>query len=588
MQRKAKDDARKARPQQLVFSTKKVGRKARDKTRPLPSQSSLEDDPKPAAIQHQSESSASSANAPERARHRSSRSQHRSHSVNSMQPSRALLQGDQSTVAQCVRAMVERETDAALLVDRNGLLTGILTDRDVAVKVVAVGRDPCKTLAHEVMTPGPSCVSASASAIDALKTMISGQFRHLPVTDNDKVVGILDIAKCLYEAITKLEQAYRRSSDRLEETVKKLQDSLDGSSEANLFESLRQKLFLPTLSAIIVHGSEVPVLSPTSSAMDAARLMLIQKTSAVMVCDEANRTVGIFTSKDLMRRVVAMTLQPSQCLLSSVMTPNPQTATLGTTILETLHSMHHGKFLHVPVYDDGSALVGIVDVLQVTHGVVQQMGTFQSVKSDSVQPLWDQFRSSLENANKLSDNTEQDKVISDESSVCVDHPDADGVDIASLVGRQSWSDFQSSAGTSGTGDPATLDESGHVPAVFVYKLADCYGNNHRFMSSAESVKELLVDVQNRLGDSTIRRILYVDDEGDHILLSEDSDLKDAVNRARTWGNKYIRLMVKGSSYNHLAVRRALASNSDTAIGMVVYAAAVAALAGASFFLSRRK
>ena len=73
-----------------------------------------------------------------------------------------------------------------------------------------------------------------------------------------------------------------------------------------------------------------------------------------------------------------------------------------------------------------------------------------------------------------------------------------------------------------------------------------------------------------------------------ILLSEDSDLKDAVNRARTWGNKYIRLMVKGTSYNHLAVRRALASNSDTAIGMVVYAAAVAALAGASFFLSRRK
>ncbi|KAJ8552360.1 hypothetical protein ON010_g10186 [Phytophthora cinnamomi] len=334
-----------------------------------------------------------------------------------------------------------------------------------------------------------------------------------------------------------------------------------------------------------MEGSEVPVLSLMSTAMDAARMMLIQKTSAVMVCDEADRTVGIFTSKDLMRRVVALSLEPNQCLLSGVMTPEPQTATLGTTILETLHSMHNGKFLHVPVFDSDKNLVGIVDVLQVTHGVVQQMGTFQSVKSDGVQPLWDQFRNSLKSAN---DATEHEEVDDDGSNVGVDDPDADDVDIASLVGRRTWSDFQSSTGTSVTGDPALLDENPlneHAPDVFVYKLADCYGNNHRFTSSAESVKQLLVDVQNRLGDNTIRRILYVDDEGDHVLLSEDSDLKDAVNRARTWGNKYIRLKIP---HYRLAVRRALGQNSDTAIGMVVYAAAVAALAGASFFLSRRK
>ncbi|KAG7382311.1 hypothetical protein PHYPSEUDO_005043 [Phytophthora pseudosyringae] len=612
MQQRREKDARKPRPQQLVFSTKKAGRQAKARQQQQQSGAGDTGDAKPASQrsqeEHQHESGASSQ---ERARHRSSRSHSRS--VKRMQPSRALLQGDHATVAQCVRTMVERKTDAALLVDRSGLLTGILTDRDVAVKVVAVGRDPNTTLAHEVMTPDPSCVSANASAIDALKKMISGQFRHLPVTDNDKVVGILDIAKCLYEAIAKLEHAYRKSSDRLEETVKKLQESLSGSTEANLFESLRQKLFLPTLSAIIMEGSEVPVLGLESTAMDAARMMLIQKTSAVMVCDDADRIVGIFTSKDLMRRVVALSLEPSQCLLSSVMTPNPQTATLGTTILETLHSMHNGEFLHVPVFGNtgNKRLVGIVDVLQVTHGVVQQMGTFQSVKSDGVQPLWDQFRSSLKSTNDATEHEED--VEDDESNVGVDDPDAGGIDIASLVGRQSWSDFQSSTGDPSLVDENPLNEGEHAPDVFVYKLADCYGNNHRFTSSAESVKLLLVDVQNRLGDNTIRRILYVDDEGDHVryrrllfrnyfaltgdmffdmcfewtqvLLSEDSDLKDAVNRARTWGNKYVRLLIP---HYRLAVRRALAHNSDTAIGMVVYAAAVAALAGASFFLSRRK
>ncbi|KAI9908119.1 hypothetical protein PsorP6_003779 [Peronosclerospora sorghi] len=576
MQRKEKESTR-PRPQQLVFSTKKVGRKVKARHQQnVPSSENA----KPAG-QRQSGDSAPPHNADDRTRHSSSRSHGRNHSVKRMTPSRALLQGENVTVARCVRRMDEKKTDAALLVNRNGLLTGILTDRDVAVKVVAVGRDPNKTLAHEVMTPNPSCVSANASAIDALKTMISGQFRHLPVIDNDKVVGVLDIAKCLYEAIVKLEHAYRKSSNRLEETVKKLQDSLSGSTEANLFESLRQKLFLPTLSAIITQGMKVPVLDPISSAMDAARMMLIQKTSAVMVCDEAGRIVGIFTSKDLMRRVVALSLDPTQCLLRSVMTPNPQTATLGTTILETLHSMHNGKFLHVPVFDESTKLVGIVDVLQVTHGVVQQMGTFHSVRSENVQPLWDQFRSSLQSAKN--DTDRDDKVEDEESNTVANDPDGDTVNIASLVGRQSWRDFQSSTRTNDASDPTISDEN--PPEVFFYKLADSYANNHRFSSSAVSVKELLVDVQHRLGDSTIRRILYVNDEGDHILLSGDTDLKEAVNQARTWGSKYIRLIVP---HYRLTVRRTLARHSDSTIGVVVYAAAVAALAGASFFLSRRK
>lgn len=46
-----------------------------------------------------------------------------------LQPATALLQSDQISVAQCVRSMVEKKTDATLLLDNNGLLTGILTDR---------------------------------------------------------------------------------------------------------------------------------------------------------------------------------------------------------------------------------------------------------------------------------------------------------------------------------------------------------------------------------------------------------------------------------------------------------------------------
>jgi hypothetical protein len=74
-----------------------------------------------------------------------------------------------------------------------------------------------------------------------------------------------------------------------------------------------------------------------------------------------------------------------------------------------------------------------------------------------------------------------------------------------------------------------------------------------------------------------------------VLLFTDTDLKDAVKRARMWGNKYIRLMVL-----HRVARAGMRSVARTAhhnenvLGMVYYAAAAAAIAGASFFLSRRR
>lgn len=348
----------------------------------------------------------------------------------------------------------------------------------------------------------------------------------------------------------------------------------------------------------------------------------------VVVCEDSD-VKGIFTSKDLMRRVVSKDIDSSTCPMSSVMTADPHSATPGTTILETLHSMHNGQFLHMPVFGDDSKLVGLVDVLQVSCGVIQQMSSFQESTSDGAEPLWSQFRSSLNRAEGEGEDNEDlgDATFGESSSrsaggdVGSDHANEskDETDVTPGSGHESWSGAQESHRDEMTND-LVPEES--PPDVFVYKLADCYGNNHRFTSSAESLSELLRDVQGRLGDHTIRRVHYVDDEGDHVrkvqqyallrldmfltfdllimfvlirqvLLFHDADLKDAVHRARMWGNKYIRLLVPRRLTplrEHAAVRRAFAHSTatDNTLGIVYYAAAAAAIAGASFFLSRRK
>ncbi|CAK9141990.1 unnamed protein product [Ilex paraguariensis] len=59
--------------------------------------------------------------------------------------------------------------------------------------------------------------------------------------------------------------------------------------------------------------------------------------------------------------------------LREVMTPNPECATLETSILEALHIMHDGKFLHLPVVDKDGYIAACVDVLQITHAAISMM-----------------------------------------------------------------------------------------------------------------------------------------------------------------------------------------------------------------------
>ena len=99
-----------------------------------------------------------------------------------------------------------------LLTDVNGLLSGIVTDKDIATRVIAEGLRVEQTIISKIMTRSPHYVTADTLAIEALQKMVQGKFRHLPVVDNGEVIAMLDIAKCLYDAISRLEKAAEQGS----------------------------------------------------------------------------------------------------------------------------------------------------------------------------------------------------------------------------------------------------------------------------------------------------------------------------------------------------------------------------------------
>jgi CBS domain-containing protein len=77
----------------------------------------------------------------------------------------------------------------AVLIIEDMALKGIVTVNDMTYRVIAEGLDPDKTLLGEIMTPDPDTVSSDTTAIDALRLMQDGDYRHLPIVDGGRVLA---------------------------------------------------------------------------------------------------------------------------------------------------------------------------------------------------------------------------------------------------------------------------------------------------------------------------------------------------------------------------------------------------------------
>ena len=98
------------------------------------------------------------------------------------------------------RAMQDEDVGSIPVVDSDGTLYGMITDRDIALRVVAAGKDPVGTLVDDVATRSVSPAYPDQSLDEALEQMAHWQVRRLPVIEDDRVVGILAQADVAHEA----------------------------------------------------------------------------------------------------------------------------------------------------------------------------------------------------------------------------------------------------------------------------------------------------------------------------------------------------------------------------------------------------
>ena len=116
------------------------------------------------------------------------------------------------SVLRAIEIMATRHV-GALLVMAQDALQGIISERDYARKVILKNRSSHDTPVGDIMTKNPVTVSADATVHHCMEIMTEGRFRHLPVVDKGRVVGILsigDLVKAVIEDQSqKIEQLER-------------------------------------------------------------------------------------------------------------------------------------------------------------------------------------------------------------------------------------------------------------------------------------------------------------------------------------------------------------------------------------------
>ncbi|KAH9996583.1 CBS-domain-containing protein [Russula vinacea] len=492
--------------------------------------------------------------------------------VAALKPSPALTVPDTITVAEASQLCAAKRTDCVLVVDDEEGLSGIFTAKDLAYRVTAEGIDPHSTQVSQVMTRNPMVTRDTTSATEALQLMVERHFRHLPVCNEDgNVVGLLDITKVFHEALDKVERG-SSASEKLYSALAGVQTELGAGLGANsqtaamlaYVEALREKTALPDLTSVMDSHTQPAVVGPRATVREVARLMRERRTTAVCVMEPTTtpgahpKIAGIFTSKDVVLRVIAAGLDASMCSVIRVMTPHPDTAPPTMTIHDALKKMHK----------DGR-LVAIVDVLKLTYATLEQVheslsaeATGEGARDAEGGPMWGRFFDSIGGHDDA------------ESAYSGSHVPTDPHNTSfslSHLQQSPHSEVHPNDSASVADDASALGYGGHkvagnIPSItgpvvpvddgtYVFKFRTPSGNTHRFQARKDNIENLRDIVSGKLtADSFFTEfkptheddpLAYTDADGDTVLMTSDSDVSDAVKIARNAGADRVVLIVQG-------------------------------------------
>jgi signal-transduction protein with cAMP-binding, CBS, and nucleotidyltransferase domain len=234
------------------------------------------------------------------------------------------------TISRVVEIMVTADIGRVIITDAD-VPVGIFTEKDVLKRVANKGIDLQQTSIREVMTSPIQAVAEETHILEALGKMYQGNFRHLLVRGRrGTIVGIVSMRRILKIAV----------------------ELGQGLSETR------------TVGEIM--SGQVLTVDEQRSIAESTELMMNKNSSAVVVTQE-QRPKGIFTERDLLKRVINkvpdITKTPVREVMTTPLISMPRTTHIGDVLAE----MYRRDIRNMPVKGDREELLGIVSMPDVLH-----------------------------------------------------------------------------------------------------------------------------------------------------------------------------------------------------------------------------
>jgi CBS domain-containing protein len=235
-----------------------------------------------------------------------------------------------SSIQEVLEMMVAADV-GRIIVTNKEVPVGIFTEKDVMKRVVNKNSDPRKSLIKEVMTSPIRTVREETHIVEAFGKMYRGKYRHLLVRGKrGKIVGIVSMRRILGLAV----------------------ELGQGMSETK------------TLGSLVSGGAlSVDESSPVYETID----LMIQRGVASIVVSAVGKPRGIFTERDVLKRVAAKGIDTKKTQVKQVMTSPLVTMADTALIGEALTEMYRRDIRNMPVIEPGGELIGILsmpDILQ--------------------------------------------------------------------------------------------------------------------------------------------------------------------------------------------------------------------------------
>jgi signal-transduction protein with cAMP-binding, CBS, and nucleotidyltransferase domain len=233
-------------------------------------------------------------------------------------------------VLEVLQLMAGEDVGRVIITD-NAVPVGIFTEKDVLRRVVTRGVDPKKTNIKEVMTAPIRAVPEETRIVDAFARMYKGKYRHLLVRGRrGRIVGIVSMRRILKIAV----------------------ELGQGKDETQ------------TLARIAT--AAVTSVESSVTIQETVKLMAEKGLSAVIVT-EAGSPAGIFTERDVLKRVAAQGIDLAKTAIKQVMTAPPIIMPSVTLVGDALAEMYRRDIRNMPVSGPGGEIMGLVsmpDILQ--------------------------------------------------------------------------------------------------------------------------------------------------------------------------------------------------------------------------------